>query len=233
MAETVFAVTQSSVGRAPRIDRICQQTLQREHRALPRETPPFVEVVSNGSPIEGLEVSVVDEKGGACPERQVGEILVRGDCVFSGYFRRPDLTSAAFVDGWYRTGDLGYLAGGELFVTGRKKDLIIIQGRNFHPADLEAAVSEIEGVIGGRVAAFGQVEDETGTEILVVLAETRLEDPAAQGRLKLEIRNRIAQAFDCTVGKVFLVSERWLVKSTAGKVARSANREKYEALLKR
>jgi len=233
MAETVFAVTQSPIARAPRIDRVCQETLQREQRALPRETPPWVELVSNGPCIEGLELSVVDEKGRACPERQIGEILVRGDCVFSGYFRRADLTSAAFVDGWYKTGDLGYLADGELFVTGRKKDLIIIQGRNFHPGDLEAAVSDLEGVIAGRVAAFGQAEDETGTEILVVLAETRIDDPVAQGRLKLDIRNLIAQTFDCTVGKVFLVPERWLVKSTAGKVARSANREKYEALLRR
>jgi fatty-acyl-CoA synthase len=229
MAETVFAVTQSPLGRAPRVDRVCRDTFQREHRAQPLEAGGSLEFVSNGPCIDGLEVRITDEQGAELEERHVGEIRVRGRCVFDGYFRRADLTGEAMTDGWYKTGDLGYLAAGELYVTGRKKDLVIIQGRNFYPADIEAVVSEVEGVIPGRVAVFGEAHDETGTEALVVLAETRDGDAAAQGRLKLEIRNRIAQAFDCTAGRILLVPERWLVKSTAGKVARSANRQKYQA----
>jgi len=202
------------------------------NRAVPSDTPPLLELVSNGAPIDDVELRIVADDDRPCAEREVGEICVRGKSLFDGYFGREDLTRAAFLDDWYRTGDLGYTAEGELFVTGRKKDLIIIQGRNFYPSDLEAAVSELPGVSDGRVAAFGDADPAAGTEMLVVVAETEIDDEAEKGRLKLAIMNHIAQSFDCTATRVYCVPPRWMVKSTAGKVARADNFKKYEAQLK-
>ena len=232
MAENVFAVTQSPIGQPARRQCISREIFQKEHRAVPRNDPPCLELISNGPPIAGVEVQVVGEDERARDECEVGEICIRGQSLFDGYYGRDDLTEQAFLGEWYRTGDLGYLSRGELFVTGRKKDLIIIQGRNFYPADLESAVSEVEGVIDGRVVAFGEVDAKLGTETLVLIAETEFQDERAQGQLKLVIKNCVAQTFDCTATHVHCVPPRWIVKSTAGKVARPDNRKKYEALLK-
>ena len=233
MAENVFAATQSAPGKPPRVDRISRSRFEREHLAeQAEEGEAALELVSNGRPIDGVEVRIVDDAGAGLPPRSVGEICLRGSSLFAGYFRRDDLTEQAFDGDWYRTGDLGYLADDELYVTGRKKDLIIIQGRNFYPADVEAAVAEIDGVIGGRVVAFGAADAQSGTESLVLIAESAEQDPAEQGRIKREIRAHVAQSFDCTVGGVHIVPPRWMVKSTAGKVARADNRSKYERLLR-
>ncbi len=232
MAENVFAVTQSPLGQAPRVDRVSASALA-EGRAEEADGAATREFVSNGKPIPGVEVQVVDDAGEPCGDRQIGEIYLRGSSLFSGYFKREDLTAAAFLNEWYHTGDLGYQAEGDLFVAGRKKDLIIIQGRNFHPGDIEAVVSEVGDVIDGRVVAIGQSDEESGTESLVVIAETELEDTSERGQLGLQIRNLIAQRLDCAAGEVHLVPPRWLIKSTAGKIARSDNRSKYEAELRR
>lgn len=231
MAENVFAVTQTPIGRPPRIDRIGSAGLA-EHRAVPSDNESTIELVSNGPPIDGVEVRIVDETGSLCVERQVGEIRIRGECLFDGYFRRDDLTRQAFDGDWYLTGDLGYLLDGELFVTGRKKDLIVIQGRNFYPSDFETAVGELAGVAKGRVVAFGEEDTSLGTERLILLAETELEDPERLKDLKLAIRAEVAQRFDCTLSELHLVPRKWIVKSTAGKVARADNREKYRTSLK-
>ena len=227
MAENVFAVTQSPVGEAPRVDRVCHDTFEREHRAVLSDGGDTIDLVSNGSAIDGVQVRVVAD-GVTCQERSGGEIEIAGDSIFSGYHGRPDLTEAAFSDQWYLTGDLGYLADGELFVTGRAKDLIIIQGRNFYPTDIETAVGELDEIVSGRVVAFGKTDERTGTESLVVLAESDA-DEDAWGRLGLEIRKTVAQTFDCTVGAVQILPRRWLIKSTAGKPARADSRQKYEA----
>lgn len=232
MAENVYAVTQSPLGEAPRRDAISRRVFEAEHRAAESGGDDLMELVSNGPAIDGVRVKITDDDGAELPERHAGNILITGSSVFAGYFERDDLTEAAFEGEWYNTGDLGYLADGELYVTGRKKDLIIIQGRNFYPTDIEAAVGELEGVSDGRVAAFGETDEASGTEALVVLAESTLEDAALRTRLKLSIRKTVAQTFDCTVGQIHVLESRWLVKSTAGKVARADNRVKYERELR-
>jgi acyl-CoA synthetase (AMP-forming)/AMP-acid ligase II len=232
MAENVYAVTQSPLGEAPRRDAISRRVFEAEHRAAESGGDDLMELVSNGPAIDGVRVKITDDDGAELPERHAGSILITGSSVFAGYFERDDLTEAAFEGEWYNTGDLGYLADGELYVTGRKKDLIIIQGRNFYPTDIEAAVGELEGVSDGRVAAFGETDEASGTEALVVLAESTLEDAALRTRLKLSIRKTVAQTFDCTVGQIHVLEPRWLVKSTAGKVARADNRVKYERELR-
>ncbi|MGE0392712.1 MAG: AMP-binding protein [Vicinamibacterales bacterium] len=228
MAENVYAVTQSLPGRLREI-RVDRDALAR-HRVRPVAADGVV-LVSNGPVLPATEVRVLGSAGEVLGPGEVGEIALRGACRFAGYVGRPDLTAAAIdADGWYHTGDLGALVDGELYVTGRAKDLIIIQGRNFYPGDIEAAAADVPGVAAGRVAAFGVPDDATGTERLVVLFELAPGVAADAGAATaLRVRAHVAQTFNCTADDVRAVPPRWLVKSTSGKVARADNRAKYLA----
>lgn len=230
MAENVYAVTQSLPG-ALRVISVDRAQFVDGHRVVPcREGAATLQFVSNGRPLPTTEVAIRDEAGRPLPEDRVGEIWIRGTHRFSGYFRRDDLTAQAIdAGGWYKTGDLGFFNGGELYVTGRSKDLIIIQGRNFYPGDLEAAAADVEGVVPGRVVVFGLTDEKEGTERLIILAESSLADETEMKRTALRIRNRIAQEFNCTASDVRVVPARWLIKSTAGKPSRAENRAKYLA----
>jgi acyl-CoA synthetase (AMP-forming)/AMP-acid ligase II len=233
MAENVFAVTQSEIGQAASSEIVERRKFIESHRAIPINAPlgaedEQLEYVSCGRSIGGTQFKVIGEDGVRCPERHVGEICVHGNSLFSGYFRRDDLTEQAFTpDGWYKTGDLGYEANDELYITGRKKDLIIVQGRNFYPHDIEAAAAEAPNIIPGRIVAFGVEDESLGTESIVVLAETDPFPPPDTAALALEIRKRVAQVLDCTLKDVRFVEPRWLVKSTSGKNAREDNKQKY------
>ena len=227
MAENVFAVTQSRAGEY-RVLGVNRRLFREEHRVETDDGEGALAFASNGTPVEGTEVSVIDERGRAMPEGNVGELAIRGEYLFSGYFRREDLTREALTaDGWYKTGDLGFVREGEVYVTGRKKDLIIVQGRNFYPADVERVVASVEGVTPGRVVVFGIANEKTGTEGLILLAESEEFEGGPARRLALRIRNAVAQELDCTPQDVRVVPPRWLVKSTAGKLARADNRSKY------
>ena len=161
------------------------------------------------------------------PGDRIGQICIRGPHLFSGYFRRDDLTAAALKDGWYNTGDLGFVHAGEIYVTGRKKDLVIIQGRNFYPADIETVAARVPHVTAGRVVAFSLTDEKAGTEKLIVLAEIAAEAEPQAKQVALQIRQTIAQSLDCTPGDVRVVPSRWIVKSSSGKIARNDNRDKY------
>jgi acyl-CoA synthetase (AMP-forming)/AMP-acid ligase II len=149
--------------------------------------------------------------------------------MLTGYYKRPDLTEKAFVDGWYLTGDLGYLADGELYVTGRKKDLIIVGGKNVYPQDLERLASEVEGVHPGRVVAFGVFNDQIGTEDVVIIAESEFSGEIEQQQIADEIRRSVTQGSDIALRYVKVVGRNWLLKTSSGKIARLANRDKYIA----
>ena len=133
--------------------------MQIERMARPAGQPagqgrPTTKMVSAGRPIPSTEVKVVDDQGNTLPERQIGEMALRSDCMLTGYYHRPDATEKAFIDGWYLTGDYGYMADGEVYVTGRKKDLIIVGGKNVYPQDLELLAMQVPGVHPGRVSAL-------------------------------------------------------------------------------
>lgn len=227
MAENVFAVTQSTAGEY-KVLNVNRRLFTDEHRIELDEGEGSLSFVSNGSAVEGTSVAVFDESGRTVEEGRVGELGIRGEYLFSGYFRREDLTREALTaEGFYKTGDLGFMREGEVYVTGRKKDLIIVQGRNFYPTDVEKVVSSVEGVTAGRVVVFGLANEKTGTEGLIVLAESEEFESDAARRLALKIRNAVAQELDCTPQDVRVVPPRWLVKSTAGKFARADNRSKY------
>jgi fatty-acyl-CoA synthase len=229
MAENVFAVSQSLPGeyKSLAFDRF---RFTNEQAIEPSQQAGAMTAVSNGLPLEGVQVAIIAETGERLPEDKVGEVTLRSDYLFSGYFLRPELTREAMTDdGWYKTGDLGFLHDGEVYVTGRKKDLIIIQGRNFWPTDIESVAATAEGVIPGRVVAFGLADEKSGTERLVILAEI---DEAAAGReanIAMSIRKTVAQELEVVAAAVQIVGPRWLIKSTAGKLARNDNRIKYLA----
>lgn len=234
MAENVFAVTQGGIDEPVTVDEIDREALQVERVARPAvgEGRATIKMLSAGRPIPGTEVRVVDSEGRDLPERTVGEIALRSNCMLSGYYNRPDATAKAFIDGWYLTGDYGYLAGGELYVSGRKKDLIIVGGKNIYPQDIEELVMTVQGVHPGRVAAFGVFDEEAGTEEVVVVAE--LEDGAAADEVARqaiadEIRRTVTRGSAIALRHVHLVGRGWMVKTSSGKTARSANREKWMA----
>ena len=231
MAENVFAATQSQPGRITEltVDRNAFMSL---HMAVPvaDSSENGMVFVSSGQPLPTTEMQIRGGDNDRVKDGQVGEIWLHGTHQFSGYFGSAELTSASIdTEGWYKTGDLGFFHDSELFVTGRSKDLIIIQGRNFYPGDIEKSIGEIEGISGGRVVAFGLPDEATGTEQLVVLAEAEISNKADPRMLALKMRNCIAQEFNCTPADTRIVPPRWLVKSTSGKPARSENRAKYIA----
>jgi acyl-CoA synthetase (AMP-forming)/AMP-acid ligase II len=186
-----------------------------------------IKMLSAGRPIANTQARVLDEKHCQLPDRLVGEIALSSNCMLTGYYRRDDLTRKAFHDGWYLTGDLGYMLDGEVFVVGRKKDLIIIGGKNIYPQDLEVLANQVPGVHPGRVVAFGVFNPEIGTEEAVVVAEADLESEDERQRLADEVRTRVTRGSDVALRYVHLVGPKWIIKTSSGKIARLANRDKY------
>ncbi|MCZ7670418.1 MAG: AMP-binding protein [Chloroflexi bacterium] len=190
-----------------------------------REAENGVMKVSCGMAIAGTAVVVLDEAGQQLPERQVGELAIQSNCMLSEYHHRPDLNP--FSNGWFRTGDRGYMADGEVYVIGRSKDLIINAGKNIYPQDIEAIVNEVAGVHAGRAVVFGVPDEREGTELIAVVAETREEDAEGRQAIGKAIRQEVARRSAVTVSFVQLVDAKWLLKTSSGKIARAANREKW------
>ncbi|MGO8794935.1 MAG: AMP-binding protein [Candidatus Sulfotelmatobacter sp.] len=248
MAENVFAITQSeipklsvSTSQGPRnsspVDlrpaRIWADGKQfrSSHRIIPvaEGTPGSVSFTSSGRLLPNHEMRVVSEAGNVLADAEVGEILVKSDCLFDGYYNRPDLTAKAMVDGWFRSGDLGFTLDGEVFVVGRKKDLIIVGGENIYPQDIEEIASSHPDIRDGRVIAMGVYNPDLGTEEIVVVAEVENEKLLANAaEIEREIRSRIIAGLGVTAGMIFLKPPKWIVKSTAGKAARSTTLEKLQ-----
>jgi fatty-acyl-CoA synthase len=225
MAETTFAVTQTSPnGEAPSID-ADRQSLGEGKFVPARANQPSRRCVSSGAPIDGCDVRIVDERRVDLPDGQVGEIVVRSVSMFGGYRNNSDQTAKVLENGWYYTGDYGFRLGREHYIIGRKKDIIIVAGKNLYPEDIEDAVNFATGVHAGRVIAFGAEDEMAGTEQICVVAET---DAASEDQRK-QVRRAVLEAgmrVDVTISRVYLVPPRWLIKSSAGKPSRSANRDR-------
>jgi acyl-CoA synthetase (AMP-forming)/AMP-acid ligase II len=188
-----------------------------------------VAVVSCGRPLPGTEVAVVHPDTGAPIEGHVGEIVLRGSYALREYYGKPELSRAAFTDdGWYRTGDLGFVRAGSVYITGRKKDLLIVGGRNFYPQDIERIADRFPGVIAGRSVALGMADEKLGTEKVILLVESRLLNAAEKSRRGNAIRKAVFDELDCPLSDVRLVPHMWLLKTSSGKIARQPNLLKYE-----
>jgi len=229
MAETVFAVTQSDVNaeRPPRtwID----GTLFRKQglvQPVSSETPGAICLVSSGRLVRNSSIRIASDAGENLISR-VGEIVIHSDSMLEGYYNRPDLTQKAVQAGWYWSGDLGFIFEDNLYVVGRKKDLIIVAGENIYPQDVEEIISAHRAIYDGRVVVFGNYNPNLGTEEIVVVAEVRNQNDLGMAcEIELELRTALKAGMGIAVGQLFIKSPRWIVKSTAGKPARAATREK-------
>jgi acyl-CoA synthetase (AMP-forming)/AMP-acid ligase II len=228
MAENVFAVTQGGIDSEVIIDEIDRDAMQSLKLAEPARTDiPSVKMVSAGRPIRNVRVKVVDEDGNNLPDRHIGELVLQSDSMLTEYYHRPDATEKTLKNGWYFTGDYGYMVGEEVFVAGRKKEMIIVAGKNVYPMDLEELAMEVPGVHAGRVVAFGIFNETAGTEDVVLVAEVDTQDQEERDAIGDAIRQTVTRGSAVALRHVYLVSAKWLIKTSSGKNARTANREKY------
>jgi acyl-CoA synthetase (AMP-forming)/AMP-acid ligase II len=231
MAENTLGVTFTPPGKRSPVDWVEAKEMKAAKRAIP--AAPQAEgakpCVSSGIPLPGVEVAILDHHGHHLPEREVGEIAIRSGFLFSGYHSRPDLTRQVIKRGWYSTGDIGYLTDNELHVCGRKADLIIVGGHNIHPEDLEAIAHGVPGVLARRVVAFGITDPELGTEKIILVCEVQApHDEEGKLRIERELRRRVYNELEVTLGEVRLVGKGWVKRTPNGKIARAASRQKYE-----
>ena len=230
MAEVAIGGAFPPRHRGLRCDSVDRVVLERERvakQADPEETDLHVRRLPLlGRPVPGLEMKVVDpETRDELPERQVGELFIRGTSVTPGYYKRPDATDAMFHDGWLCTGDLAYMLDGELVICGRIKDVIIVGGRNVFPEDIERAVGTVEGVRAGNVIAFG-VDGYKGKETVIVVAEVRSDDLE---RVRHDIHHVALEVSGLPPRDVMLVKPGTLPKTSSGKLQRAKCRESYLA----
>jgi fatty-acyl-CoA synthase len=231
LAEASVGLTMPPLSRVPRIDAIAREPYQdtREIRpADPADQQPL-RFVSCGKPLPDHEIRIVDQAGRPIGPREFGRIQFRGPSVTAGYFRNPDATRAAFAGDWLDSGDFGYWAGDELFVTGRAKDLIIRGGRNITPQEAEEVAGAVAGIRKGCVAAFGVQDPAAGTERFVVVAETRVTDDSRREELRREVTARVTDALGVPPDHVVIASPGTVLKTPSGKIRRSATREAYES----
>lgn len=230
MAENVFAVTTTNACAPPRWRRIDAVAWRERHEARPIDEDASAPVVhiSNGLPIAGCDVRILGDEGRPVAPATAGRIAIKSAFLFEGYFERPDLRLGLFDDdGYFDTGDIGYLdEDGHLFVTGRRKDPVIIGGRNIYPTDVEEIVNQIDGVHPGRVVCFGVPMKALATEGVVVLAESD-HGAADWPAIVSAIRRAVPQALDIDLADARILERGRLRKSTSGKLARGGNREWY------
>src|SRR5258706_647626 len=228
MAENVFGVTQSLLRNVPTVVEIDREAFMVERVAKsPVDGHPAMKMMSSGHPLENVKVKVLDENKNEVAERVIGEVALQSDCMLTGYYHRDDLTQKAFADGWYLTGDYGFVADGEVFVSGRKKDMIIVGGKNVYPQDLESLTYEVPGVHAGRSVAVGMFDEEQGTEDVVIIAEVDSDDPDEQQKVADAIRLHVTKNSAIALRYVKAVDPNWILKTSSGKTARSANKEKF------
>ncbi len=227
MAEAVFAVTQSPVGHSPARLEVDRETLQAEQRLVAAASGSGgMTLLSAGELLPGIEMRVFDASLQPLPEGQIGQIALAGPFVFHGYYNNPEASGLAFHEGWFLTGDLGAVHHGQVYITGRLKDIIIVNGKNFYAHDIEECVSRVADVRPGRVAAFAIDNEIVGSEEVVVTAETTL-DRQEYRLLSRKIKQALIETLGLTAVRPYPVPPGWIVKTTSGKTSRKENRERY------
>ncbi|HEU5285903.1 MAG TPA: fatty acyl-AMP ligase [Sphingomicrobium sp.] len=225
LAEATLAVSLMPPGEGIRLELVEETELSgcSADRERPRR---FRAIVNCGKPVTGMEVEIRGPDGTPLPDRGIGKLHVRGTSVMAGYFRDPESTAACLgPDGWLDTGDMGYLSGGYIFIVGRAKDMIIINGRNHWPQDIEWAVEQLPGFKAGDIAAFA-ITGSSGEETPAVLVHCRVSDPGERGRLRDDIRERV-RAITGITPVVELVPPRTLPRTSSGKLSRTKARNLY------
>ncbi|MGI9182710.1 MAG: fatty acyl-AMP ligase [Longimicrobiaceae bacterium] len=230
LAESTVGSTIPTIHRRPTVLWLDREALEIHHHAdvVPPDTPQAVAAFGLGRPFTESAARIVDpETGAALAEGQVGEIRLRGPSVMKGYYRNPQATAEVLSGGWLRTGDLGFIRDGHLFVTGRSKDVIIRNGRNYYPQDIEGVVEADPEVRTGCVIAFGYVSEQTQTEQICVLAETRVTEAEALDTLRARLREELGSELGLVPDRIELVPPHTLLKTSSGKLRRKPTRDSY------
>jgi fatty-acyl-CoA synthase len=226
LAEATLAVSIMPPGEGIRIELVEESELSGAGTPAQERPRRYRAIVNCGKPVEGMEVEVRGADGALLPDRSIGKIFCRGSSVMHSYFRDEESTAACLSgDGWLDTGDMGYLSAGYVFIVGRAKDMIIINGRNHWPQDIEWAVEQLPGFKSGDIAAFA-ITGQSGEETPAVLVHCRVTDPAERGRLRDDIRERV-RAITGITPVVELVPPRTLPRTSSGKLSRTKARNLY------
>jgi len=230
LAESSVGLTFPPLGRGPLIDRVDRAALAASGIARPAKADDAHarRIVSCGLPLPDHAIRIVDADGRELPERTLGRVQFQGPSATCGYFHNAEVSQSLFDDGWLNSGDLGYLAAGELYLTGREKDIIIRGGHNLYPQELEEAVGRLPGVRPGGVVVFPASDAQGGTERLVVLAEIRDDTEANRVRILAEINGLAVDLIGMAADDIVLAPPRTVLKTSSGKVRRAACRERYE-----
>jgi len=230
LAETCVGLLFPPLGRGPRIDAIQREPFEREQRAVPAapDDAGALRFVACGRPLPGHAIRIVDENAVEVGERIEGRLEFQGPSATRGYFRNPEETAKLLHDGWLDSGDRAYVAAGEVYITGRVKDIVIRGGRNLYPPEIEDAVGAVDGVRRGCVAVFGSPDPATGTERLVVLAEVRPIAAADRSSLRDAVSRAVIDAIGEPPDDIVLAPPHTVLKTSSGKIRRSACRALYE-----
>ncbi|MEY4850291.1 MAG: hypothetical protein RLZZ331_1295 [Pseudomonadota bacterium] len=227
LAEATLAVTIMPVGEGIQCDLIDERTLSgaTEPRADHRLPTRYRAIVNCGKAVPGLTIEVRDENGKLLPDRKIGRVFVKGLGIMAGYFRDPEATAACMKDGWLDTGDMAYMKDGSLYIVGRAKDMIIINGKNHWPQDIEWAIEQLPGFKAGDIAAFS-VTTPSGEEAPAVLVQCRTSCNDERIKLRDAIKTKVKAitGMSCVVE---LVPPRTLPRTSSGKLSRSKARLQY------
>jgi acyl carrier protein len=231
LAECALGLAFPPPNRGPLVDRIQRETFMRTRRAIPAGTGDSnpLRFVACGRPLPGYGVRIVDETGRELGEREEGRLEFSGPSATRGYYRNPKETAKLIRDGWLDSGDLAYLADGDVYITGRVKDVIIRAGRNIYPHEIEEAIGNISGIRRGCIAVFGARDPGNGTERLVIVAETYSTDNETLTRLRGEIQALSLQLVGTPPDDIVLAAPHTVLKTSSGKIRRSASRALYES----
>jgi 1-acyl-sn-glycerol-3-phosphate acyltransferase len=231
LAESAVGLTLSPLGHVPLIDRVNRDALSR--RGVAESAKPddaeALEIVSCGLPLPGHEVRIVDETDRELGERREGRLEFRGPSATSGYFHNPIKTQELFHGAWLDSGDQAYMAEGEVYLTGRIKDIIIRAGHHIYPQEIEEAIAGLSGVVRNGVAAFGTTDQSSGTERVVVLIETTETDLTARKALQALAQEVVTDIIGAPPDEVVLAPPQTVPKTSSGKIRRSAARGLYES----
>lgn len=229
MAETTFAIASSAASEAgPVVETVDSASLNRDQPVrLARSVDSGRVAVGSGRALPDTRIEILSTLDTPLPDGHLGEIAVSMPSLFGGYLNNAEANATAFRNGSFRTGDLGYLRNGELFVIGRIKDTVIIGGKNVYPQDIEAICNEVPGVIPGRCVAFGVDDPDLGTQNLVVIVEVASDDTAIRDKVRRQVFQAIVSRTESTPADILAAPHMWLQKSTSGKISRTRNRELY------
>ncbi len=226
LAESTLAVTLMPPGEGIRVELVEEERLSGSPRDLSRPAR-YRAIVNCGVPVRGMKLEIRGEKGEALGDHRIGKVWCQGSSVMHSYYRDPEATADCMVDGWLDTGDMGYMANGYLFIVGRAKDMIIINGKNHWPQDIEWAVEQLPGFHQGDIAAFA-LETDGGEEVPAVLVHCRISDPEDRRKLHDQIRDKVRSitGMNCVVE---LVPPRTLPRTSSGKLSRAKAKKLYLA----